>query len=383
MPIKSALTGLTYYSWSCDWGVIEDQPPDAAIPTAAANTATTSSNDNNITTPAKKKHKRKFTAINPNDLPDDMCPTLVPKMNTIIARCRPRPSSTSPPDNATGSRKRVSSNNTGVVTANRWSRETDLGNDRSRVPSDRELLREIAREKERARAREEAAAAKRSKRTSKRRGSHNVTTSVSRGGSPESEAVGVASGTKSLALSLASRSMKRTRSAGGAPISAALANTVGTGAVNVSSPLKAVTIPGTPADRNTVKPNGSAESTEPRRGRSRLSGESDKGSPPDNGTTRKANSHSPTTATIPIIIESSPDVLPPQSKPVGRAASAAGHDMRRVVSASNIGNGHGSKADRNGSSLAPESARERSKREVVLPGRLKDYDVKPSTSPTW
>jgi hypothetical protein len=41
--------------------------------------------------------------------------------------------------------------------------------------------------------------------------------------------------------------------------------------------------------------------------------------------------------------------------------------MRRVVSASNIGRKNGA---------APEMARERSKREVTLPGRLRDYDIK-------
>lgn len=319
-----------------------------------------------IVQPPKKKHKRKFEAFNPNLLPDSMFPG--------ILRSGPKPSwevmrSTFVTDPATG--KRVP---WGTVYAPEM-----CENNRSDNPSDREIALEKKKEAERAKQRAEAAAAKKNKKPGpKRRGSHNATASASRSrnASPAPDVEMSSSPVVNTTVAFAApNGMKRTRSAGGGvgPISAVLANSLGAGSINVSSPLKAVTGPNTPEEIDPVDTNGNT-SVEPRRGRSRLSDESI--SPPNQIVSgRKANSHSPTTSTIPLVNGPAPNTLPPlPHKPLPRNGSVGPSDMRRVVSASNIGKKVG-----HGSPLAPEAARERSKREVVLPGRLRDYDVKAGT----
>lgn len=315
-----------------------------------------------ITEPPKRKHKRKFEVFNVNDLPDSMFgPTLKPNKTPSFHSYAP-----------------VASSSGTVPYGSTWAGVT-VDNNRSNNPSDREIALEEKREKERVRLRAEAAAAKKHKKPGpKRRVSNNVTASASRNTSPapDIETPTIVNPTITYAEP---RGMKRTRSAGGA-ISAVLAHALGPGSVNVSSPLKAVTGPNTPEELDTKPVISSMDvadvpvSGEPRRGRSRLSGESN--SPPDQKTDqkqgRKANSHSPTTNTIPLIPERAPNTLPTTStKPLSRKGSLVSTDMRRVVSASNI--------DRK-APAAPEGVRERSRREVILPGRLRDYDVKAGTT---
>jgi len=351
-PITDAVTGTIYGFWSMDDGTRTGTKASGYFPPPVQATPTpTPAID---VEPPKKKHKRKFEAINPNDLPDDGCPVLVPSMKSIITRCIPSASTSS------GSSSSGAKINMGY--GSHWSRESDLDNNRSNNPSDREVAIEKKKEEARAKARVEAAAAKRTKKQGRRRGS--ATASASRAGSPEVDTP------LSTVLALAApNGMKRTRSAGFAPISTALATALGTGNVGVNSPLKAVTGPNTPEKAEPEKPDGSAESAPIRRGRSRLSGGSDDSPPNEHGSGRKANSHSPTTSTIPLIVEPTNGV--PSSNPLHRKASTGAIDMRRVVSASNIGK-------KPGNSI--EAARERSKREVILPGRLRDYDVKATTS---
>lgn len=310
----------------------------------------------------KKKNRRKFEAINPNDLPDGMFPGIlkpnaIPSWRTVSFELVIDP--------ATGKR---------VPYGTVWSHDiTD--NNRSRNPSDREVAQEKIKEKERARLKAEAVAAKKNKKAApKRRGSNNVTASGSRNASPAPD-IEMASPVVNTTVALAApNGMKRTRSAGGGagPISSALANSLGAGSVNVSSPLKAVTGPNTPEEVVAGRSVDPAP-TGPRRGRSRLSGDSI--SPPNEAeTARKANSHSPTTSTIPLAANPGPiNATAGSSKALPRNGSIAATDMRRVVSASNIGKKAGA-----GSPLAFE-ARERSRREVILPGRLRDYDVKAGT----
>jgi hypothetical protein len=349
-PITDAVTGTLYGFWSMDDGTRTGKratgyfpPPVQAVPTPTP-TANTE--------PPKKKHKRKFEAINPNDLPNNAFPVLVPSVRNTISRHSP-PTSASSESSSNGIKA-----NMGYGSC--WSREPYLENDRSNNPSDREIAIEKKREEARTKARVEAAAAKRSKKSGKRRGS--ATASASRAGSPEDTP-----GLNIVLAFAAPNGMKRTRSAGLPAISTSLANALGTANVVASSPLKAVTGPNTP-EREPVMTTSSAESGPVRRGRSRLSGGSDESPPNEPGSGRKANSHSPTTSTIPLAAE------PPNGNtvhnPLHGKALAGATSMRRVVSASNIGK-------KNGNST--EAARERSKREVILPGRLRDYDVKATT----
>lgn len=108
---------------------------------------------------------------------------------------------------------------------------------------------------------------------------------------------------------------------------------------------------------------------------------SDQGQKPEVASVRKANSLSPTSTTVPIpaitISAATPgtDVSKPvrRPKPSSSKAMQGGLEMRRVVSASSIGKKAGG---------LQEMAKERSKREVTLPGRLRDYDVQAGPS-TW
>jgi len=344
--------GTTYTSWSYANSSSRSSNPiatsstsvDDAVPPVPVDTVE----------PPKKKHKRKFEAFNVNELPDSMFgPTLKPKS---VPSFRSYPS--------------VASAHGMIPYGSSWDGVT-VDNNRSDNPSDHEIALEAKREKERARLRAEAAAAKKIKKAGpKRRASNNVTASASRNASPVPEIETPISIVTPTVTFAEPRGMKRTRSAGGGvgPISAVLANSLGAGTVNVSSPLKAVTGPNTPEDLDADPATPAA--MEPRRGRSRLSGESN--SPPDRIPGRKANSHSPTNNSIPLLPGQSPHSHTSFThRAPSRYVSIEATDMRRVVSASNIG-----KKVTNGSPLANEATRERSRREVILPGRLRDYDVK-------
>jgi hypothetical protein len=178
--------------------------------------------------PPRKKNKRKFEAINPNELPDSMFGgTLKPKSTPSFLALASTTVTTS-----TGEK---------VSYGTAWTREI-VDNNRSDKPSDREVALEKIKEEARAKARAEAAAAKKNKKPGpKRRASNNVTASASRNTSPAPDLETPSTVTPIIAFA-PPNGMKRTRSAGGGvgPISAVLANALGTGSVNVSSPLKVV-----------------------------------------------------------------------------------------------------------------------------------------------
>lgn len=186
--------------------------------------------------------------------------------------------------------------------------------------------------------------------------------------------------TATTTQSLPSRTgMKRTRSANLAPISSNLANSLGTaGTPGISSPLRAVTGPNTPEEADLAS-----------RKRSRLSDPTDE--LPDSGrstpkeaappsTTRKASSLSPVTAsTQPLPIDPTPNTIAMATLPLPRSIKEESQNMRRAASASNIGVSTSRASRRSSFGVEVLQARERSKREITLPGRLKDYDVRSTT----
>lgn len=193
--------------------------------------------------------------------------------------------------------------------------------------------------------------------------------------------------------------LKRTRSHGLTPISTGIANTAsGSATVGVGSPLKAVMSGDIPLDTAAQ----STENISPRETkRSRLA---DAPFPFPLSSSQRASSHSPPgTHTDPLPSSARmPNTMPmahahPQPRQVGRRALGLGNgsagggvDMRRVVSSGPValgGGGGGSRGLGRVGSAAPDlgglggsgptaTARERSRREVMLPGRLRDYEMK-------
>lgn len=341
--------------------------------------------------------------------------SLKPKTSTIIQRCIPASgsssSSSSPPagakPTAAAIRKKQQAAASAAAAMNRWSRATDLGNSRSNVPSPREVERAKVKEQERIKARVEAAALKKVKKaaapTTRRRGSNGKTTRVQSpqdkdkeqaelGGSlttgnSAAPATAVTDQPNSNSTSINHLNappfpprvgLKRTRSTGGGinAISTALANSLGAGgAPAVSSPLKAVTGPNTPEDD---------QEGQQQRKRSRLSDPTDETSasasaaaqdPGSGPMKRKASSHSPPSRTAdPLPSTTAPNTIPTATLPLPLKRDSI--EMRRAASTSNLDSAASRPSRR--SSFGVE-ARERSKREVILPGRLRDYDVRSSS----
>lgn len=356
--------------------LLPNRPRPKADSSTIAATSTTSS-----------RKKRKATAFNVDFASNDFI-TLKPKTNTIIDRCFPSPSTASPTgtasaQNAGGSKKKgpTLEEATAAISANRWSRATDLGNNRSNIPSPREVARSKIKEQERAKARVEAAAQKRSKK-GRRRGSNGT---ITRNQSPqEKEEVNpttavnatmeASSSTPKVDPSPSNTSvnpfpprvgLKRTRSVGVPSISTNLANSLGAaGAPAVSSPLKAVTGPNTPEEGDQA------------RKRSRLSDPTDAKSPRlDADTPRKATSLSPPSTATPLPLDPAPNTVPAATLPLKLEAT----EMRRAASASTIDAPATRGSRRSSFGIEALAARERSKREVTMPGRLKDYDVRATT----
>lgn len=293
-----------------------------------------------------------------------------------------------------------------------YSRATDTRNDRSDVPSPREVARAEQAEKDRAKAREisaaaarAAAAAKRKKTTAAKAKSNSSGngTGKTRSVSPTKEKLAEDGLTLSTAepasydspapsSSTAAGSalpprgtMKRTRSTG-LGISTLTANAIGSVGPAVSSPLRAVTGPTASSEDDTDE-----HGPERKKLKSRLGAGS-----------RRANTDSPPGATSLLkaeeaeLLKTEPiphaKVLPAQVTNVigtrqgSSGAAAAGLEstaMRRVASAGGEGNGtvgSGSKKmTRSGSTGSADGAKDRAKREVNLPGRLRDYDMKVGT----
>jgi len=166
--------------------------------------------------------------------------------------------------------------------------------------------------------------------------------------------------------------LKRTRSQGLLPISTSIANSHGTGAVGVCSPLKAVMGPESEREKEKEEELGPGRSLK----RSRLSDETESLALPLNA--RRANTTSPVSVPSPLPT-SEQDILlttllNPSSQTLPRTAArslsvAPATTMRRVVSAGARGVGMG----RTASVGAEATGKERVKRETTMPGRLRDY----------
>lgn len=329
--------------------------------------------------------------------------SLTPLMQPIVARCLATtgPSSsgsrgstpvTSPPgrktsNGATQGAKRKSPYAHDWPVVHPYSRATDTRNDRSDVPSPREVARAEQAEKDRAKAREVSAAAARAAAAAKRKraGKAKVSGSKTRSASPTKEKADDAvsftaepasfdvagSAPGSSANPLPPRgTMKRTRS-NGLGISTLAANAIGGVGPAVSSPLRAVTGPTSEDDE---------DGQGPERKRSRLG-----------ISTRRANTDSPPTASTKLggdvsdetLLKTEPiphaKVLPAQrGLAPGRAAGGdeGATAMRRVASASGVQPALARNKARTGSTGSVDGAKERARREVTLPGRLRDYDMK-------
>ncbi|WVQ94940.1 hypothetical protein IAU59_002029 [Kwoniella sp. CBS 9459] len=409
--------------------ISKTQPPPLDLPASTINVpsppdtdaATSASSDTPSTiSTGSKRRKGPVFSIPSSEV---KMASLTPLLRPIVTRCVV-PASTEDHGHASSSypsppRKRNSglSKSTRVTPSltspmiHPYSRASDLCNNRSSVPSPRELLRAQKAEEEKARLKKESAAAARAATAAKRKKVQAEKTAKTRSGSkapvgskrgrsdspsqlgsskppsPEQRETDKlptithepASSTESTPVpsTFGSRpsGMKRTRSQGVLPISTHLASSTTSTAVVVGSPLKAVM-------------SRDEEDDGPRK-RSKLASEELGGS----ATTRRANSHSPV-GTPPALPEDETErlsktfplpagkVLP--SRLLGRARSTApyssldgdvdGSAMRRAVSATAYNEG------RAGSVGSDGSGRERSKRETQLPERLRDYDVKAASA---
>ena len=250
-----------------------------------------------------------------------------------------------------------------------YSRLTDTKNDRSTVPSPREVARAEQAERDRAKAREDSAAAARAAAALKRK--KGGKRAVSKGGNQTRSASPMKDDGQAMTAEPTSydstpavptnnpfpsrNGMKRTRSTG-LGISTLAANIIGTGNPAVSSPLRAVM--------------GAASDNEDEDGhtrkRSRLA-----------DTTRRANTVSP-----PTVAASLPERDPIKTDPIPHAKLLAPRRASGGAPDNDAPSGHYpfppransmARSDSNGSI---DGAKERAKREVTLPGRLRDYDMK-------
>ena len=150
------------------------------------------------------------------------------------------------------------------------------------------------------------------------------------------------------------------------PISTTAANALGTGAVGIGSPLKAVTGP----DEEQVEDAGRKNK------RSRLSDESDTLAPPRMN--RRANTTSPVlhATTLPFTdLEASPGLFPlaaTKSLPRTGNRSVSAASATKMTRASSAGS-KGTAMGRTISASSETLGRERTKREIVVPERLRDY----------
>ena len=378
--------------------------PSPPPPTTAASTPFTTSTN----TLSKRKKFNPF----PVDLQSTKTASLTPLLHPIIARCLTQPSTTTSTPSTTPIPSPAGGDGTGAgadklkkaktrhmwPVSNPYSRSTDTKNDRSIVPSPRELAQMQKAEVDKIRASEESAAVARAAAAAKRKRAKSRGTSKSGTGvgttsdsptkvdptvptittEPASEESTPIPSASALPLPPAPRAgLKRTRSTG-LGISTTMANPLNSGGMAVSSPLRAVTGPSSGEDEEDVSRV---------RKKSRLSDSSTDVPPPR---TRRATTHSPTTMSPAL----APSVQVPHSEPIPHALllpaqrrTSVGGDataMRRAVSAlmpASNGLAGAKKMTRTGSIGSADgiAARERAKREVTLPGRLRDYQMKPAT----
>lgn len=251
-----------------------------------------------------------------------------------------------------------------------YSRLTDTKNDRSTVPSPREVARAEQAERDKAKAREDSAAAARAAAALKRK--KGGKRAVSRGGNQIRSASPLKEDGQGMTAEPASydttpstatnnpfparNGLKRTRSTG-LGISTHTANVISAGNPAVSSPLRAV-----------MGPSSDNEEDDPHtRKRSRLA-----------NSTRRANTDSPPTATgaLPARDPIKTDPIPHAKLLAPRRASGgaqASEPMQSVYGFPPLRSDSMARTDSIGSA---DGAKERAKREVMLPGRLRDYEMK-------
>lgn len=262
-----------------------------------------------------------------------------------------------------------------------YSRLTDLGNYRSVVPSPKEIARAERMEEEKVLAKKENAAIARTRRqrgtgiangngVDKRSASNRP---VTRSTSPvkmleEVPTIITEPASAESSPHPARMGLKRTRSQGLLPISTTLANAMGAGAVGLGSPLKAVTGPESEEDKDSGRS----------RKRCRLSHDAESLAPPRSA--RRANTTSPIFNASPL--PTSEPEIPSSTFPIAQAkplprmgarslsVAPSTTTMKRAVSAGVRAVGMGRVA-----SAGAEAAlgKERVKREVTMPGRLRDY----------
>ena len=367
--------------------------------TSAPESSSSTPSPTSITlTVASLAHRRKSNAKSPRGPVASLTPLLQP----IISRClHSRPPSPHSTHNALPSPPKKNGHN-GFKKAPRpapapihpYSRQWDTTNDRSTNPSPKEIAKAQRMELEMVKAREESAAMARAAAAAKRRkgksranskgqgrsespkdkpptldgeGSANVPTITTEPASnPTSPALSAVTPVPPAPAPIPPRAgLKRTRSIG-LGISTATANSAN-GQMAVGSPLRAVTGPESPEQ------DGAREAK-----RTRLSDSDGPGR-----MTRRASSGSPVVAA---------QALPTVPAASVRRGSATGLTseataMRRAVSATTLAQAGSRSMARTGSAGSNSSlgealaaGRERARREVTLPGRLRDYDMRAGTA---
>jgi hypothetical protein len=359
-------------------------PAQPAIPSPLGSSSTTASTSNT---------SKRAKSTTPRTLPlDAKVASLKPLLQPILNRCLAF-DPTSPTVRSTlGTSKEAM-----LYGTIRYSRIMDLGNNRSIVPSPREIAREIKLREEKARAKKEKVGLVGKGFQGKgRRGVGGATTSkgrVATGTGRIASTTGVRPRTRSTSPlkedintsvppvtseatvippvtgPFKSVGLKRTRSHGlGLGISTIAANAFGTGAMAVGSPLKAVMGP-------EVDVEVSEEGDNRMKKRSRSSHSSTEAEKSDHlvvrRVTRRSSSISPQNVVQGLPEESGNSENHKVRRGSGGLAAmgnGGGVGMRRVASAGGIGARSGS------------AGLDRVKREVILPGRLRDYDIKAGTT---
>ncbi|KAL7424533.1 hypothetical protein Q5752_000217 [Cryptotrichosporon argae] len=351
---------------------------------------------------------------------------LTPLNAPLLARCLPSSSSSSSSSSAAPLRKpspsassprRVTTTSTQTFTLPLaaaagvgvpYSRATDLANTRSARPSPQERLRASRAELERARAKRESAALARQaaaglrRRKGRRGASAGGTATPTATGSPDlSAAAGTSASTHAHAHTYAAEpkphapsplaqlppaihtepasdtpspaaaspgapfapasgprgALKRTRSAGLLSIATNAANVLGR-SLSIGSPLKAeIAIGHDDGARKRARP-GSADAPHAH--------------PADLDPAPAPAPHTP----APVAHVGLGLGLAPAELGVPHVAALAAQPMRRAVSANGVASADRTRVARLGSAGPGTDVRERSRREVVLPARMRDYDMK-------
>ncbi|WWC72256.1 uncharacterized protein I206_106218 [Kwoniella pini CBS 10737] len=363
-------------------------PPDTSSSSSSSETVTTV-----LSTGSKRRKGPVF--LPPSDV---KLASLTPLLKPIVNRCTTSAtqSEESLVVHASPTRKR-SKKSTPVPsisapsTLHPYSKSSDLSNTRSSVPSPREIARNKRLEEEKAALKKQNAAIARANAIAKRKSNRKIgsggrggksqsrrssfeatTTVASKPSSPEGKNSAVpvittqaASEDGSPVLGSRPNGMKRTRSHGVLPISTSLTNSIN-GSPVIGSPLKEV-----------MSRDQDEEGNDASKKKSKLS-DSIEGGEGEARTSRRANTHSPTSnsfdlpdqerlmKTVPL---SHGKVLPPKAVSI-----ESGIGLRRSVS-NTIPYGRSGSVVSVGSNTSENG---RTRRETQLPERLRDYEMKAS-----